>query len=592
MVRCAYCAGQNVPAVDIFMFKNKKTIIVVVVLVFFVATCGASELFFREKTNDLVRNGGAIMVQAWNTIFPASKEEIVVPDIAIGDTDALSYGEQASSTEASPEDHAADIAAALPPRSSTAQKNAASALSVPASSKAVASTSPPAAKNNSIARASGTTFVSSSMSASSNVSLPPATTTPEKIAVPSCVIPLAPFSPTRKIILNEIAWMGSPSLAGESSASAGAREWFEVKNIFSAPVDLAGWQVVNASGALRATVDEHHVLSSGGLYLFARGSASTSPLHADRFYSGALSNAGDELFVFDPSCALADAVDASSGWPGGDNGSKQTLERDSTGIGWHTSVLSGGTPGAYNSIPPVAVASAPVSQPASQVIASTTANAPPPTVSSGTVAVSATSSSPEPPCVAACEPSLGSNEDNNIEASSTDNIQPAFSTIPANASGTTASSHLLIVAIGIAGASSTNDFIKLFNPGVAVLDLQGWKLRKKSSTGSDQSVRALSEGDSIGPGGYFVWANSAGGFSEAVGANVSSTATLAASNSVALFDASGTMVDAVAWGDGTDQYVEGLPYPTDPEAGKMLIRRSTDGTFIDTDNNSEDFVIQ
>lgn len=588
MVWCAYRTGRNVPAADIFMLKNKKITIIATVLVLLCAAGDASELFFREKTNDLVLNGRAIMVQAWNTIFPASEEGIAVSDVAIGDADALSYEGQASSIEVPPEDHVADITVAPPAKPSTAAKSAASASSGSASTKTLAPTSTSAAKNNSVPQASGTTFASSSMSASSDVSRAAATTTAEKISVPSCAIPPVPFSPTRKIILNEVAWMGSPPLAGESTASAGAREWFEIKNISSASIDLAGWQVVDASGALRAAVDEHSALLSGGLYLFARGSASTSPLHADHFYSGALSNAGDELFIFDPSCALVDAIDALSGWPGGDNGSKQTLERDSTGMGWHTSVLSGGTPGAYNSIPPVAVASVPAPQSISPAVVAAAVNAPSSTVPSSTIAASTTSSPAEPPCGASCEPS----PDNNIEASSTNDGEQASSTPPANTSGTPAFSHLLIVAIGISGASSTNDFIKLFNPGTASVDLQGWKLRKKSSTGSDQSVRAFSEGDSIEAGGYFIWANSTGGFSEAIGANASSTATLAASNSVALFDASGTMVDAVAWGDGADQYKEGFPYPTDPAAGEVLLRRSADGIFIDTNNNADDFVIQ
>jgi hypothetical protein len=150
---------------------------------------------------------------------------------------------------------------------------------------------------------------------------------------------------------------------------------------------------------------------------------------------------------------------------------------------------------------------------------------------------------------------------------------------------------VLIAAIQIAGASTTNDFVKLFNPGTGTVDMSGWKLRKKASTGSDQSLRQFPDGSVIAPHGYFAWANSDGGFSGSLGADVSSTATLAADNSVALFDASGTMMDAVAWGTGVDQYVEGCPYPTDPVAGQVLRRMFSGGAIVDTDNNADDFTL-
>ena len=77
-----------------------------------------------------------------------------------------------------------------------------------------------------------------------------------------------------------------------------------------------------------------------------------------------------------------------------------------------------------------------------------------------------------------------------------------------------------------------------------------------------------------------------------VGADVSSAETLSANNSVALFDASGTIVDAVAWGTGMNQYVEGAAYPANPTAGQILTRIFQNGMIVDTDNNVTDFVIQ
>jgi hypothetical protein len=116
-------------------------------------------------------------------------------------------------------------------------------------------------------------------------------------------------------------------------------------------------------------------------------------------------------------------------------------------------------------------------------------------------------------------------------------------------------------------------------------------LRKRSSTGSDTSLREFPTGSSIAAGGSFVWANNTDGFAESINADASSTGTLAANNSVALFDADGTQIDAVAWGTGTGQYIEGAAYPDSPVANQVLQRKSANGAMVDTDNNANDFTL-
>ena len=146
--------------------------------------------------------------------------------------------------------------------------------------------------------------------------------------------------------------------------------------------------------------------------------------------------------------------------------------------------------------------------------------------------------------------------------------------------------------VQIAGVSSANDFVKIFNPGADTVDVSGWKLRKKSKTGTDYSLRTFPDGSAVAANGSFTWANAEDGFGDSLHANVTSTATLAADNSVALLDAAGDVVDAVAWGEGTDQYVEAAAYPTNPEAGQILMRKTADGAPIDTNDNTSDFTIQ
>lgn len=121
--------------------------------------------------------------------------------------------------------------------------------------------------------------------------------------------------------------------------------------------------------------------------------------------------------------------------------------------------------------------------------------------------------------------------------------------------------------------------------------MSGWKLRKRSQSGADYSLRTFPDGASLAADGYFLWANSAGGFAASIDADVSSTETLAGDNSIALFDAGGNEVDALAWGEGAGQYGEGDPFPSNPDAGKTLSRLRLGGVFVDTRDNAADFAI-
>ena len=346
-------------------------------------------------------------------------------------------------------------------------------------------------------------------------------------------------------------------------------------------VNLSGWELLDASGKIKISFTSGDgALAPGGLLLLSRGTtASAIGASAAKIYFGDLVNTGDMLALMDPQCTVSDYLDASGGWPAGNNTTKQTLERDVDGIGWHTSALPGGTPGAANSIVAVAVATttpstmpAPISQPQSQpsnVVSTEIAPENISTSSGSGVTASTSIATSSAQTIAATSTNSGNTSDSNISAI-----------------------HVLIAAVQIAGASSSNDFVKLYNPTAAAIDVSGWKLHKKSSTGTDYSLKVFPAGSVISAGQSFTWANADDGFSDAVDANVSSTETLAADNSVALMDAAGNIVDAVAWGTGANQYDEGPPYPTSPGANQLLSRRSSDGVMADTDNNSNDFTIQ
>jgi hypothetical protein len=162
--------------------------------------------------------------------------------------------------------------------------------------------------------------------------------------------------------------------------------------------------------------------------------------------------------------------------------------------------------------------------------------------------------------------------------------QPSISTAP---------KHLVIAAAQIAGASSTDDFIKIFNPTGAAIDISGWKLRKRARSGTEYSIRVFAKGSVLQPQESFLWANSANGFASNIGVNTSSTETLAVDNSIALEDTSSTVIDALAWGSGhMNPFVEGVAYPADPTANQILLRKLINGIIQDTDNNAADFLIK
>jgi len=429
-------------------------------------------------------------------------------------------------------------------------------------------------------------------------------------------------NPDRHVILNEIAWMGSPPLGGENASAAGNNEWMEIKNVSWENISLTGWRILDQTEKLEIVFGDGDSLNLGEIFLLERtDDDSVRGIAANKIYTGSLSNGGEWLKILDAQCGVVDEVDASHGWPGGDNTTKQTLERDAENFGWHTSAVSGGTPKVENSQPKPAERQTPssttVTPPrytisvATQGSGSGVVTSSPSGISCGfdcseeyisgtTVTLAAR---PDPQSVfddwsGACAGASACT----IIISSTVSVVAAFTSTappqtgptppPVPASGI---NHLVISEVQITGGSgkADSDFIKIFNPMAVAVDISNWKLRKRTQSGTESSIRVFPDGSAIAPSGNFLWANSNSGFSASIGANVSSTATLTASSSIALEDSSSVVVDALAWGSGhTNPFVEGAAYPNNPGANQILKRKSTSGVFQDTNSNADDFEIQ
>ncbi len=125
----------------------------------------------------------------------------------------------------------------------------------------------------------------------------------------------AQVTPERKVVLNEIAWMGT--LASTSD------EWMELFNNTSSAIDLTGWTLVAADGTPSIVLAGS--IPAGGYFLLERTDDTTvSGVTADQIYTGALGNTGEILELRDGTGALQDRVDA---WYAGDSTTRETMQR-------------------------------------------------------------------------------------------------------------------------------------------------------------------------------------------------------------------------------------------------------------------------
>lgn len=143
---------------------------------------------------------------------------------------------------------------------------------------------------------------------------------------------------------------------------------------------------------------------------------------------------------------------------------------------------------------------------------------------------------------------------------------------------------LLIVEVQTEGENTANDYIKIYNQSEEDINVKGYKLRKRTSSGNEYSIRVFPEGI-IPPKEYFIWANSKNDFHLSVGADAWSTATIAKNNSIALFDDNDKLLDAVSWGENSKPFNEkGIP----GNPGKITRKKSLNG-YQNRGDNARDF---
>lgn len=157
---------------------------------------------------------------------------------------------------------------------------------------------------------------------------------------------LSAGEPCSAVVVNEISWMGTQRSSSD--------EWLELYNNANYGINLSGWSL-KAKDSLAIQLEG--AIPAKGFYLLERTDDETLPsIKADQIFKGSLNNKGIELDLYDKNGALMDRVDCSAGWFGGNNGTKQTMERinpaeeGGTAGNWQTSFPEGGTPKEKNSL--------------------------------------------------------------------------------------------------------------------------------------------------------------------------------------------------------------------------------------------------
>lgn len=128
----------------------------------------------------------------------------------------------------------------------------------------------------------------------------------------------APPSGLRRVVINEVAWVGS--------VSNSADEWIELFNTTNAAVDLTGWRIVDDAGA--QTYNLSGSIPANGYFLIERASTATSVAHNLLASGISLANTGDTLELKDAANSRVDIVNSGGGaWAAGTTSGYYTMER-------------------------------------------------------------------------------------------------------------------------------------------------------------------------------------------------------------------------------------------------------------------------
>jgi hypothetical protein len=129
---------------------------------------------------------------------------------------------------------------------------------------------------------------------------------------------------SQTIVINEIGWDGTASNANA--------EWIELYNPGPTPIDLTNWKLQSSDSSPDITFTAFtttSIIPANGYFLLERtGDSTINNIAADYIYTGALSNTGEALRLYDSSNVLIDtANDTGGAWPSGESTTPCSMER-------------------------------------------------------------------------------------------------------------------------------------------------------------------------------------------------------------------------------------------------------------------------
>lgn len=284
---------------------------------------------------------------------------------------------------------------------------------------------------------------------------------------------LLPLEAFASVVFNEVAWMGI-EMEGIDSKNWWRYEWIELYNAGGQEADIAGWRIENG-----AAKNEDLVISAGkiparGYFLICKTEIGNCDLLNSKMSLHNEYNKNGALVLKGTQGNTIDATPEASGkeWPGGDNETKQTMERrnpliSGTDIGnWQTSQEPNGTPKAQNSIFAAKSISEPAPEPEPEPLTTTT----PETTTEATTTEPATTTTP------------------------TSEVEPQIVKYPGNI-------FINEILPSAAGPDAENEWIELYNANDFEVVLFNWQIRDKIG----QTMSYLCPTDTkIVPFGFFL----------------------------------------------------------------------------------------
>lgn len=269
-------------------------------------------------------------------------------------------------------------------------------------------------------------------------------------------------------------------------------EWIELKNTTQSEVDLSGWELRNKDGNLNIVFPEGKKMKAREIMVLERGDDETiQGVAAGIIYKGALGNEDEGIYLFDASCNLVDKAEADKDWPAGNAKEKKTMERDWITLEWKDSLIAGGTPGGDNG---VVVASEKLSLRAG-----------------------------------------GENGEGEEVSSQTEVVAEGEICISEARAGS--------------DGNADDEYIKAVNLGEGEINLEGWTIKKKSSTGAETTLvsESLLSGKKITGKGQMILGHSEGYGGAADILWPKSYSLAYEKNGVIFYDKAGKKIDEINW---------------------------------------------